>query len=165
MGGQTSLRTLVEEPDFALSSFLLSILGEGSFLDLLWFLQGHAPDPLTRLACKLAAQDEARHVAFGLAHLSRHAERDPSLPDRLAMAVQRRHAALANTAGLNEEVFDALVLLAAGSWEREALARGYDAVAQLKVEMDRGRRQRLIRLGFNAEVAASLSALHTRNFM
>ncbi|MCA8973022.1 MAG: ferritin-like domain-containing protein, partial [Planctomycetes bacterium] len=41
VGGQTSLRTLVEEPDFALASFLLSVLGEGSFLSLLWFLAEH----------------------------------------------------------------------------------------------------------------------------
>ena len=37
-GGQESLKTLLEEPDFALAFFLLSVLGEGSFLTLLWFL-------------------------------------------------------------------------------------------------------------------------------
>ena len=31
-GGQASLKTLVEEPDFAIASFLLSVLGEGTFL-------------------------------------------------------------------------------------------------------------------------------------
>ena len=34
-GGQASLQTLVEEPDFAIASFLLSVLGEGTFLSLL----------------------------------------------------------------------------------------------------------------------------------
>ena len=48
VGGQTSLRTLLEEPDFALASFLLSVLGEGSFLSLLHFLTEHGPDPITR---------------------------------------------------------------------------------------------------------------------
>ena len=37
-GGQASLQTLVEEPDFAIASFLLSVLGEGTFLTLLAFL-------------------------------------------------------------------------------------------------------------------------------
>ena len=41
---------------------------------------------------RLAAQDEARHVAFGLAHLERHAAEDPTLRERLAAAVERRHA-------------------------------------------------------------------------
>ena len=31
-GGQASLKTLVDEPDFAIASFLLSVLGEGTFL-------------------------------------------------------------------------------------------------------------------------------------
>ena len=164
-GGQESLKTLIDEPDFALASFLLSVLGEGSFLSLLWFLHQHAPDPITGAVARLAAQDEARHVAFGLAHLARHAREDPALLDRLALAVERRHDALSHTAGLNEEVFDALIILAAGSWEPEALAAGWDQVQALQREMDEGRRKRLARLGFDGRTAADLSALHTRNFM
>jgi hypothetical protein len=164
-GGQASLATLFDEPDFAIASFLLSVLGEGSFLSLLWFLRDHAPDVCTREVARLAAQDEARHVAFGLAHLARHIEEEPALRERLAAAIERRHGALANTAGLNAEVFDALVLLAAGDWAPAALRRGHAAVVDLVREMDRGRQARLARLGFPAEQAAALSALHTRNFM
>lgn len=164
-GGQQSLKTLLDEPDFALAAFLTSVLGEGSFLDLLWFLQEHGPDPITRQVAKLSAQDEARHVAFGMAHLASHAAQDPGLLDRLAAAIERRHTALQHTAGLNEEVFDALVLLAAGSWAPDDLARGWDRVVALKGAMDHGRQVRLRRLGFSAERAAALSGLHTRNFM
>lgn len=164
-GGQASLKTLLDEPDFALATFLLSVLGEGSFLSLLRFLQAHAPDPVTRQVARLSAQDEARHVAFGLAHLRRHASREPTLLARLAAAIERRHDALAHTAGLNEEVFDALVLLAAGSWSPEAIASGFDRVVALKADMDAGRRLRLQRLGFSEEEAERLSGLHTRNFM
>jgi hypothetical protein len=156
---------LFDEPDFAIASFLLSVLGEGSFLALLWFLRDHGPDACTRAVARLAAQDEARHVAFGLAHLARHVGEDPALRGRLAAAIERRHAALAHTAGLNAEVFDALILLAAGGWAPAALRRGHAAVVALVREMDAGRRQRLMRLGFDAETAAALSALHTRNFM
>ena len=164
-GGQASLKTLIDEPDFALSMFLLSVLGEGSFLSLLWFLRDHAPDPVTRQVATLSAQDEARHVAFGLSHLKRHAQQDPGLHGRLANAITRRHDSLAQTAGLNEEVFDALVLLAAGSWAPEDITRGWDAVQTLKDDMHRGRIQRLERLGFEDSAARDLSALHTRNFM
>ncbi|HUS27169.1 MAG TPA: hypothetical protein VMZ53_01635 [Kofleriaceae bacterium] len=164
-GGQASLATLFDEPDFAIASFLLSVLGEGSFLSLLWFLRDHAPDPCTREVARLAAQDEARHVAFGLAHLQRHVSLDATLRGRLAAAIERRHGALQSTAGLNAEVFDALVLLAAGDWSPASLRRGHAAVVELAADMDKGRRQRLARLGFDADQAASLSALHTRNFM
>jgi hypothetical protein len=164
-GGQASLATLFAEPDFAIASFLLSVLGEGSFLSLLWFLRDHAPDACTREVARLAAQDEARHVAFGLAHLARHIGEDAALRDTLANAIARRHAQLAQTTGLNAEVFDALVLLAAGGWEPAQLRKGHAAVVELTLEMARGRTQRLLRLGYDAETATALSALHTRNFM
>lgn len=164
-GGQASLQTLVTEPDFSISSLLLSVLGEGSFLSLLWFLVEHAPDPVTRQICTLAAQDEARHVAFGLSHLRHAVRHDPTLASRLAAAVHRRHDALRHTAGLNAEVFDALVLLAAGSWTPAAIAHGWAAVQGLVAEMDGGRRTRLVRIGFGPDEATELSRLHTRNFM
>ncbi len=165
VGGQASLKTLVDEPDFAIASFLLSVLGEGTFLSLLWFIEQYAPDPVTMAVARLAAQDEARHVAFGLAHLRRHAGRDPGLHARLAAAVHRRHDALRHMAGLNAEVFDALILMAAGSWAPDDLRQGHRRVMQLMRDMDEGRKKRLLRLGFGAEEAAELSSLHTRNFM
>ncbi|WP_346618879.1 ferritin-like domain-containing protein [Blastococcus montanus] len=164
-GGRASLHSLLDEPDFSLASFLLSVLGEGSFLSLLGFLDQHAPDPVTRQVTRLARVDEARHVAFGVAHLEHQGRLDPTLRGRLRAAVERRHDALADTAGLNADVFDSLVLLAAGSWTPEAIARGYRAVQDLHGAMDDGRRQRLHRLGFPDDEASELSALHTGNFM
>jgi hypothetical protein len=163
--GQASLATLFDEREFAVAAMLLAVLGEGSFLSLLWFVRDHAPDDCTREVARLAAQDEARHVAFGLAHIARALAADPTLRSRLATAIERRHTALAHTSGLNEEVFDALLLLAAGGWEPAALRRGHAAVVALSREMDDGRRLRLSRLGFSVEEAGRLSALHTRNFM
>jgi TusA-related sulfurtransferase len=165
IGGQASLKTLIDEPDFAIASFLLSVLGEGTFLSLLWFIERYAPDPVTAAVARLAAQDEARHVAFGLAHLGQHLNRVPDFRPRLADAIRRRHDALMHNAGLNTEVFDALLLMAAGSWDRQALRDGYQRLLSLTRDMDEGRRKRLIRLGFTESDAEELSALHTRNFM
>jgi hypothetical protein len=165
VSGQQSLKTLLDETDFTLASFLLSVLGEGTFLNLLWFLECHAPDPVTRAIARLAAQDEARHVAFGMGHLQYMIAQDPATRLRLSAAINRRHDALAQTAGLNEEVFDSLILLAAGQWKPEAIASGFEKVQVLKQEMDTDRRGRLVKLGFSAEEASALSALHTRNFM
>ncbi len=164
-GGQASLLTLLEEPDFALAHFLLSVLGEGTFLSLLSFLERFAPDPVTRRITHLALADEARHVAFGMAHLESVLAADPGLRGRLATAVRRRHDALAHTAGLNAEVFDALVILAAGSFEPDDIAQGFARVQALEADMDEGRRRRLAKLGFAQAEAAELAELHTRNFM
>jgi hypothetical protein len=165
VSGRESLATLVTEPDFSMASFLLSVLGEGSFLNLLTFLDTHAPDPVTRQVTRLARQDEARHVAFGVSHLQHLGSIDPGLKFRLRAAVERRFENLVDTAGLNQDVFDSLVILAAGEWTPQAIARGYDAVQELQAEMDEGRQHRLIRLGFSSDEAAQVSALHTRNFM
>ena len=164
-GGQASLQTLVEEPNFAIAAFLLSVLGEGTFLNLLWFLERCAPDPITAAVCRLAAQDEARHVAFGMSHLREHLRAQPSLAATLMNSVRRRHESLRHTAGLNAEVFEALVLLAAGSWDSADIARGHGSVSTLVQEMHSGRKRRLLKLGFSDADAEEMSALHTRNFM
>jgi hypothetical protein len=165
VGGRASLNSLLAETDFTLASFLLSVLGEGSFLNLLAFLDEYAPDPITRQVARLARIDEARHVAFGVAHLERQAHLDPALRGRLRTAIERRHDALADTTGLNADVFDALVVLAAGEWTPDAIARGYRAVQDMSRAMADGRKQRLARLGFPPDEAAELSSLHTCNFM
>jgi len=164
-GGQASLKTLIDEPSFALGSFLLSVLGEGTFLSLLWFVHAHAPDPVTRDVVRLAAQDEARHVSFGLSHLSRHLAREPGFSRELVLAVERRHDALRSTAGLNAEVWESLVLLAAGSFAPADVVRGHAAVQALEREMEEKRAKRLERMGFDPAEARTLSELHTKNFM
>lgn len=164
-GGQASLQTLLQAPDFSSATFLLSVLGEGTFVNLLTFLREHAPDPVTRQICRLAARDEARHVAFGMAHLLHRLAVQPEYLVRLQNAVEQRHEDLAPTAGLNEEVFDSLVLLAAGDLAPSAVARGHAAVQQLKLEMAAGRKSRLLRLGFEPGQAQRLADMHTRNFM
>jgi hypothetical protein len=164
-GGQASLKTLLDEPDFSVAGFLLSVLGEGTFVSLLNFLHEHGPDPVTRQICRLAARDEARHVAFGMAHLLRRLEHEPDFRSRLAHAVETRNDTLSGTAGLNEEVFDALILLAAGEFTPTAIATGYARVQTLMTDMAEGRLARLQRLGFEGKTAQRLAALHTRNFM
>jgi hypothetical protein len=163
--GQASLQTLVMEAHFATASFLLSVLGEGTFLTLLWFIERFAPDPITATVCRRAAQDEARHVAFGMSHIRDHMLAQPGLRDSLMNAVRQRHEALRHTAGLNAEVFDALVLLAAGSWAHADLARGAGQVSALIQDMHISRQKRLIQIGFTDSEAEEISSLHTRNLM
>jgi hypothetical protein len=164
-GGQRSLQTLFEANDFLLSTVLLSVLGEGSFVDLLWFLHERAPDPITRAIASLTARDESRHVAAGMAHAGFAIEQNPDERARVRLAIEQRHAALQHTSGLNAEVFDALVLIAAGGFTPACVAEGYERVQQLTERMRDGRARRLERLGFSESDARSLAGLHTRNFM
>ena len=85
--------------------------------------------------------------------------------NQLAQAVEQRFDNLAGTSGLNEEVFDALILIAAGTLTPEALARGAARVQQLMRDMADGRFSKLLRLGFERGHAERLASLHTRNFM
>lgn len=140
-------------------------MGEGTFLTLLRFLEHHAPDPVTQTMTRLAANDEARHVAFGVAHLKESVKHDPHLLDRLNQSVHRRHDALQHIVGLNQKVIDALTLITAGGWSHQALRKGSQQVTKLIQDMDSGRRNQLLRLGFSKEQAATLSELHTKNFM
>ena len=152
----------------------MSVIGEETLSALLRFLERYTPDQVARAVTWLAANDEAEHVAFGVAHLREPAKRDPALLDRLAQSVDRRQDASRQTAGLNREVYDALELIAAGSWSVGSwsavsrihgdLQEGSRRVTQLLQVMDAGRRRHLTRLGFPEEQAA-LSGLHTHNFM
>src|SRR5690606_30743225 len=92
-GGQESLKSLMDETDYSVASFLLSVLGEGTFVSLLKFIQAEAPDPLTRQIARYAAIDEARHVALGMSHLLYRLKREPDFRNRLARAIEDRHEA------------------------------------------------------------------------
>jgi hypothetical protein len=165
VSGQLSLQTLLEEPDFTTAAFLLCVMGEGTFLTLLKFLEEYAPEPVTATLARLAHRDEARHVAFGMEHLRYVLEREPQGHTSLAAAVERRSRMLAAISGLSPYVHDALTVLAGGGISPGQVREGARHVAALHREMDRARQERLQSLGFNTDEASTLSAYHTKNFM
>jgi hypothetical protein len=160
-----SLRSLFDPEDFTEASFLLSVLGEGTFLDLLRYVEEHAPDEATQVLTRRARADEARHVHFGLVHVRHGLAQDPTLAARLEAAVRRRAATLAGLDGVPARIADALTLLAAGSDEPKAVARGHERFRELLREMHVQREKRLAHAGFSAAQAQLLSELHTPNFM
>jgi len=165
ISGQLSLKTLLEEPDFTTATFLLCVMGEGTFLTLLKFLAEHAPDPVTAALVLLAHRDEARHVAFGTEHMRYVFQREPEKRLSLTAAVERRSQMLASISGLSPYVHDALVVYAGGGVSIEQIRTGARYVAELQREMDRTRRERLQLLGFEPVAASQMSAYHTKNFM
>jgi len=165
VSGQLSLKTLLEEPDFTTATFLLCVMGEGTFLTLLKFLADYAPDPVTAALARLAHRDEARHVAFGVEHMRYVFEREPEMRLSMASAVEKRSQMLASISGLSPYVHDALVVYTGGGVSIAQVREGARHVAELQREMDRTRRERLQSLGFEPQLAANMSAYHTKNFM
>lgn len=162
---QRSLLSLLEQSDFTEAAFLLSVLGEGTFLDLLRFVEEHAPDALTAEIARRTRADEARHVHFGMEHVRHALACDETLWGRLEGAVRRRAAALHDVGGVPAPIQDALTVLAAGDVEPRAIARGHEAYRDLLGAMHERRIRRLVSAGFSAHQAAHLSDLHTPNFM
>jgi TusA-related sulfurtransferase len=160
-----SLLSLLELEDFTEAAFLLSVLGEGTFVDLLTFIENHAPDEVTAEVVRRARSDEVRHVHFGLVHVRHALSHDATLYSRLEGAVRRRAATLSNVGGPPAPLQDGLTILAAGSTDSRAVARGHEAFRELLGTMHESRLRRLEHAGFTAEQAQLLSDLHTPNFM
>jgi TusA-related sulfurtransferase len=163
-GTSLSLRTLLALEDLSEATFVLSVLGEGTFLDLLRFVEEHAPDEATREIARRARADEARHVHFGLGHVRHALAHDPALAGRLEQAVRRR-AAVMRGETIPAAVQDALTMLAARDTDPASVARGHEAYRALLETMHGNRLRRLLSLGFAEPTAAAMSALHTPNFM
>jgi hypothetical protein len=162
---QLSLKTLFDQHDFTVATFLLSVLGEGTFLDLLRFIEDHAPDPVTAAVCKRARADEARHVKFGMAHVRYYLGEDSGHYEELRRAVKQRAAVMASVTEVSPRVQDALAVLAAGGLDPARLGGGVRKVRDLIAEMHDHRLKRLVQAGFTPEQAEEMSRLHTPNFM
>lgn len=160
-----SLLSLLELTDFTEAAFLLSVLGEGTFLDLLKYIEDHAPDEVTAEIVRRARNDETRHVHFGLAHVRHALSLDPTVYSRLENAVRRRAATLSGVGGVPDALQDGLTVIAAGSTSPTAIARGHDTFRELLHTMHENRVKRLEHAGFTREQAQTLSDLHTPNFM
>jgi len=160
-----SLLSLLELEDFTEAAFLLSVLGEGTFLDLLKYIEHYAPDEATAELTRRARLDEARHVHFGMAHVRHALAHDDDLYGRLEAAVRRRAATLHNVGGVPAHLQDSLTILAARDANPTAVRRGHEAFRELLESMHEQRVKRLLNAGFTTEQAQTISDLHTPNFM
>ena len=162
---ELSLTTLLDEHDFTASSLLLNVLGEGTFLDLLRFIEVHAPDAATATAARLAHRDERRHVHFGISNIKRSVSINPDAAGPLVAAVETRAAKLVSLSGLSPVLVEALTLMAARSVQPSDLSEASAHVRVLMQTMERNRLRRLQACGFDAATARHLSDLHTPNLM
>jgi TusA-related sulfurtransferase len=160
-----SLYSLLLQEDYFKASFLLHVLGEGTFLELLEFIERHAPDPVTAEIVRRARLDEGRHVAYGIAHARERIAAEPEKVDELIAATEARASALQSTSSANPMLMQALATLAGGGSRPEQISEGLQSVRRLQIEMGEGRVRRLVQIGLDRSIARELSALHTPNFM
>lgn len=160
-----SLHSLLVQEDYFSSGFLLHVLGEGTFLELLEFIERHAPEPVTAEVARRARLDEGRHVAYGIAHVREQLRREPSKADRLVAAAEERSAALQATSGSNPVVMEALAILAGGGSGPHQMARGVESTNQLYRTMHQYRVRRMLQIGLDGPTAEKIAELHTPNFM
>lgn len=163
-----SLKSLLVQEDFSSASFLLHVLGEGTFMELLKFLEEVAPDPVTAEIFRLVRRDEGRHVGYGVSHLEYHLRHDPTLVEQLYRAAESRAGFLRQAAGASPFVQHALAVLAGGGGAPEQIAHGRERVRELYREMHSTRVKRLVQVGFARDLAERISALHggaVPNFM
>jgi len=162
---ELSLSTLLDEHDFTASSLLLNVLGEGTFLDLLRFIETHAPDAATAAAARLAHRDERRHVHFGISNIRRSVTIDPDTAGPLVAAAEARAAKLVSLSGLSPVLVEALTIMAARSLQPADLSAAAADVRALMQTTERNRLRRLQACGFDRATAGHLSDLHTPNLM
>jgi hypothetical protein len=162
---ELSLHSLMAESDFTAAALLLNVLGEGTFLDLLRFVERHAPDAATAAAARLAHRDERRHVHFGIAHVRRRLTLDPDERSTLVVSAEARAAKLTSLSGLSPLLTESLTVMAARSLQPAELAEAGTALRGLMKTMDRNRVRRLRSAGFDPATARYLSDLHTPNLM
>lgn len=160
-----SLQSLLLQEDYFRSSFLLHVLGEGTFLDLLAYIEKHAPDPVTAEVVRRSRQDEGRHVAYGIAHVRQHLRHDPTRADELVASAEERSAILQATTGVNPPVLEALTILGGGGSSPGQRRRGTQAVRELHQSMQEYRMRRMQQVGLDPATAQKISQLHTPNFM
>ncbi len=160
-----SLQSLLLQEDYFKSSFLLHVLGEGTFLDLLQYIENHAPDPVTAEVVRRARLDEGRHVAYGIAHVRQQLRHDPTRVEELVASAEERSAVLQATTGVNPPVLEALTILGGGGSSPSQRRQGGEAVRELHRSMDDYRIRRMLQVGLDRPTAEKISQLHTPNFM
>ena len=157
---QWALKSLMTQENYLKASFLLHLLGEGTFLELLKFAEEIAPDPVTRVILARTRQDEARHVAYGVSHIRQLLCDDPGMGQTLLEAAEERSSFLRATSGINPFVQRALGILAGGGTTESEFERGLERVREFYQRLHDIRVHRLTMVGLDEGTARRISELH-----
>jgi len=159
---EASLQGLIGQEEYDKASFLLHVLGEGTFLDLFAFLRRVAPDEATRAILVRSHEDEARHVAYGTGRVRTQLQADPRAIDRFVAALEERISFARDVSGIPAEIQEALAILVGGGERGGAFVRGVAQVTAFQRELSEDRVRRLLGSGFSDAAATHISHLHVR---
>ncbi len=165
-GTESSIKGLLSQEDFAKASFLLHVLGEGTFMELFHLLLEIAPDAATREIVARSLEDEARHVAYGVGRLRRQllAAADPdAVGQAFVEALEARLSFTYEVSGIPQAVQEALAGVAGGGRGPASLDRGRRRVRQFIEDLNEARLARLRQAGFGEALAGHISQLHIRS--
>ncbi len=163
---ESSIKGLVMQDDFPRASFLLHVLGEGTFTDLFHLLIEIAPDEATRQIMVRSLEDEARHVAYGVGRLRTQLAAAPApdaVGEQFVAALEARLSFTYEVSGIPARVQEALAALAGGGRSPDAVSRGRQRVQRFVEELNRNRLERLREAGFSEALANHISQLHVRS--
>lgn len=163
---QQSLYSLWNTKDYFTSSFLLHIMGEGTFIDLLRFLEESfrlIGDEASAQLLFLARTDEARHVAYGMSNVKHTLAQNPAKISMLKDVVFARKHYLDSQSTESSLLLESMAILRGGGYAR--MAQGFEMVLELKKKMEKNRAKRLVECGIDEDLAWDLSKAHTPNFM
>lgn len=159
---EASLLGLIRQEEFDKASFLLHVLGEGTFLDLFSFLRRIVPDEASRAIFVRSHEDEARHVAYGTGRVRVQLQRDPRAIERFIAALEERISFAREVSGIPPQIQEALAVLAGGAERGPAFVRGVEEVKAFQREVQENRVRRLAGSGFPDQAAKHISDLHAR---
>ncbi|MFN8642138.1 MAG: hypothetical protein U0802_10955 [Candidatus Binatia bacterium] len=147
--------------DFTEATFLLSVLGEGTFLDLLRYVEAHAPDPVTAEVARRGAPTRRGTSTSASPTCARRRPRS-HLRGATRGGGARRAAGLDGSGGVPAR---RRADRPRGRLDRPGRGRRARRLPRPARRHARRPRTRLEHAGFTPEQAETLSALHTPNFM
>lgn len=162
-GTESSIAGLIQQDDFDKASFLLHVLGEGTFLDLFAFLRKYAPDEATKQMFIRTHEDESRHVAYGTGRLRSQLRRDEKLVHKFVEGLEERVTFAQDVSGIPSDVQEAMVVLASRGERGASYAKGMGEVLAFQDELSENRIRRLVNSGFPEAAAKHISDLHAQS--
>ncbi len=129
-GNGSGLRILLDAKDFTEMSVLMHVLAEGFVQSLFRMGELIGPTEVEKRIMRMAAQDESRHLAFGVMHLKYVIDTAPERREEIHHYLDREEDLFnrpdSRNAGLNESL---LVLLGGG---RDKLDQGFEKLLAIQ---------------------------------
>ena len=121
----SGLRLILEARDFTEMSAILHVQGEGGVQSLFRMGELIGQNPAEKTIFRLCAQDESRHLAFGVMHLKHILESEPGRREEIHSYLDRSERIQGVSGTQNPQMLEALTVLLGGGTSPEQLDEGW----------------------------------------